>query len=69
MLTLLTQENAEQRLTTFLTNLSKRCQSRDFSSNEFPLAMTRNEISNYIGLTVETISRILNRFNNKVNQT
>ncbi|WP_339366109.1 helix-turn-helix domain-containing protein, partial [Vallitalea maricola] len=32
------------------------------SSTEFRLTMTRSDIGNYIGLTVETISRLLNRF-------
>ncbi|MDY6883066.1 MAG: helix-turn-helix domain-containing protein, partial [Pseudomonadota bacterium] len=33
-----------------------------FSHREFHLTMTRNEIGNYLGLTIETISRLLSRF-------
>jgi CRP/FNR family transcriptional regulator len=62
MLTLLNRKNAEQRVATFLSSLSSRYQTRGLSSKEFRLTMTRSDIGNYIGLTVETISRLLNRF-------
>ncbi|WP_286232541.1 fumarate/nitrate reduction transcriptional regulator Fnr [Thalassotalea sediminis] len=62
MLTLLNRKNAEQRLATFLSSLSNRYKDRGLSATEFRLTMTRSDIGNYIGLTVETISRLLNRF-------
>jgi CRP/FNR family transcriptional regulator len=62
MLMLLNRKNAEQRLATFISTLSARYQARGLSSSEFRLTMTRSDIGNYIGLTVETISRLLNRF-------
>ena len=62
MLTLLNRKNAEQRVATFLVNLSQRYHDRGLSASEFRLTMTRSDIGNYIGLTVETISRLLNRF-------
>ncbi len=62
MLTLLNRKNAEQRLATFISSLSTRYQARGLSAKEFRLTMTRSDIGNYIGLTVETISRLLNRF-------
>jgi len=62
MLTLLNRKNAEQRLATFISTLSVRYHARGLSSSEFRLTMTRSDIGNYIGLTVETISRLLNRF-------
>ena len=62
MLTLLNRKNAEQRVATFLSSLSSRYHARGLSSKEFRLTMTRSDIGNYIGLTVETISRLLNRF-------
>lgn len=62
MLSLLNRKNAEQRLATFISTLSTRYQQRGLSSKEFRLTMTRGDIGNYIGLTVETISRLLNRF-------
>jgi len=62
MLTLLNRKNAEQRVATFLVSLSDRYHARGLSASEFRLTMTRSDIGNYIGLTVETISRLLNRF-------
>jgi CRP/FNR family transcriptional regulator len=62
MLTLLNRKNAEQRLATFISALSSRYHARGLSASEFRLTMTRSDIGNYIGLTVETISRLLNRF-------
>jgi len=62
MLALLNRKNAEQRLATFIRSLSSRYKSRGLSPIEFRLSMTRSDIGNYIGLTVETISRLFNRF-------
>jgi len=62
MLTLLNRKNAEQRVATFIVSLSDRYHARGLSASEFRLTMTRSDIGNYIGLTVETISRLLNRF-------
>jgi CRP/FNR family transcriptional regulator len=62
MLTLLNRKNAEQRLATFISTLASRYHARGMSATDFRLTMTRSDIGNYIGLTVETISRLLNRF-------
>lgn len=62
MLTLLNTRTAEQRLATFLIELSSRFRARGLSSKEFRLTMTRAEIGNYLGLTVETVSRLLGKF-------
>lgn len=62
MLLLLNRKNAEEKLAAFLTNLAQRFANRGFSKKEFRLSMTRGEIGNYLGLTVETISRLLGRF-------
>jgi CRP/FNR family transcriptional regulator, anaerobic regulatory protein len=56
------KKNAEERLATFLLSLSNRFQRLGYSSKEFKLAMSRQEIANYLGLTIETVSRILSRF-------
>lgn len=61
MLIMLTKKSAEQRLASFMLNLSLGYGQRGFSSNEFRLAMTRYDIGNYLGLTVETVSRLLGR--------
>ncbi|WP_100657301.1 fumarate/nitrate reduction transcriptional regulator Fnr [Alteromonas flava] len=59
---LLNKRTAEERLMHFIAHLSKRFEERGFSPKQFNLTMTRNEIGNYLGLTVETISRLLTRF-------
>ena len=62
MLILLGKRNADERLATFLLSLSNRYRQRGFSPTEFNLSMSRNEIGNYLGLAVETVSRLFTRF-------
>jgi CRP/FNR family transcriptional regulator len=58
---LLGSMRAEERLAAFLLNLSQRFAARGYSSSEFNLRMTREEIGSYLGLKLETISRVLSR--------
>jgi len=58
---LLGNMRAEQRFAAFLTNLSSRYAARGYSSTTFQLRMSREEIGNYLGLTIESISRLLSR--------
>ena len=62
LMMLLNKRTAEERISHFILHLSQRFAARGFSSKEFHLTMTRNEIGNYLGLTVETVSRLLSRF-------
>jgi CRP/FNR family transcriptional regulator len=62
LMMILNKRTAEERLSHFLVDLSDRFASRGFSPTEFHLTMTRGEIGNYLGLTVETVSRLLSRF-------
>lgn len=62
MMLLLNRKTAEEKLAAFLVSLAQRFGNRGFSRREFRLTMTRGEIGNYLGLTVETISRLLGRF-------
>lgn len=62
MLAILGKKNAEERLASFLHGLSCRFRRRGFSATDFYLSMSRNEIGNYLGLAVETISRLFTRF-------
>ncbi|RRV38154.1 fumarate/nitrate reduction transcriptional regulator Fnr [Pseudomonas sp. o96-267] len=62
MMLLLSKKTADERIATFLVNLSARFRARGFSANQFRLAMSRNEIGNYLGLAVETVSRVFTRF-------
>lgn len=53
---------ADQRLAVFLLDLSQRHLARGYSSCEFVLRMTREEIGSYLGLKLETVSRSFSRF-------
>ena len=54
--------NAEQRFALFLLNLSSRHKARGYSPTSFGLRMSREEMGNYLGLTIESISRLMSRF-------
>jgi CRP/FNR family transcriptional regulator len=64
MLLLLGKRSAEERLATFLLSLSKRYKSRGLSATEFNLPMSRQDIGNYLGLAIETVSRLFAQFQN-----
>ena len=53
--------SAEERIATFLLQLSKRYAARGYSASSFCLRMTRGEIGSYLGLTIETVSRVFSR--------
>ena len=59
---LLGSMRAEERLAAFLLNLSQRFTSRGYSPSEFNLRMTREEIGSYLGLKLETVSRVFSKF-------
>jgi CRP/FNR family transcriptional regulator, anaerobic regulatory protein len=58
MMLLLGSRCAEERLALFLLNLADRHHVRGYSSSEFVLRMTREEIASYLGLKLETVSRL-----------
>lgn len=58
----LSKKSADERLAAFLINLSLRYRQRGFSAKEFNLSMSRTDIGNYLGLAVETVSRLFSRF-------
>ena len=61
LLLLLGKRSADERLAAFLFSLSQRFGLRGYSPNEFNLSMSRNDIGNYLGLAVETVSRLFSR--------
>lgn len=61
MMMLLGSRSAEERLALFLLNLAERYRARGYSSSEFVLRMTRDEIASYLGLKLETVSRLFTR--------
>ena len=56
--TLLSSYTAEERTASFLLGLSSRYAHVSLSPSRFLLPMTRSDIGEYLGLTVETVSRI-----------
>ena len=53
---------AEERLAVSLLNLSQRYHARGYSATEYVLRLTREDIGSYLGLQLETVSRVLSRF-------
>lgn len=53
---------SEQRLAAFLLSMSDRLTALGYSPYEFILRMSREEIGNFLGLTLETVSRLFSRF-------
>jgi CRP/FNR family transcriptional regulator len=62
MISLLNNSTAEERLASFLLSLSDRFKRRGFSATDFFLAMSRQDIGSYLGLALETVSRLFTRF-------
>lgn len=66
LLTLVTKNSAEERVAAFLLSLSARYARRQLSDNYFLLPMSRIDIGNFLGLTIETVSRVFGRFKKNV---
>ncbi len=62
LMLLLGKKTSKEKMATYLLSLSKRFHDRGFSATEFQLSMSRADIANHLGLAVETVSRILSRF-------
>jgi len=56
--TLLSSYTAEERIASFLLSLSARYSRVALAPDKFLLHMTRGDIGEYLGLTLETVSRI-----------
>ena len=63
--TLLSSYTAEERTASFLLELSSRYARVSLSPTRFLLPMTRSDIGEYLGLTVETVSRIFTALQKK----
>ncbi len=62
LIALLAGNSARQKLASLLLSISDRLAQQGLSSTRLWLPMSRGEISNYLGLTVETVSRVLGHF-------
>ncbi|MEH6518387.1 MAG: fumarate/nitrate reduction transcriptional regulator Fnr [Halioglobus sp.] len=61
LITLLSKNTAEERVAALMLGISTRNTRRRLSPTQFRLAMSRLDIGNYLGLTVETVSRVFSR--------
>ena len=58
---MLGKRNAQERLAIFLHQLAGRYRALGRSGDSFTLPMSRQDIASYLGLVIETVSRILSR--------
>jgi CRP/FNR family transcriptional regulator len=58
---LLGRKTAQERLASFLLDLPSHDPLRPQQSGQVHLPMTRGEIADYLGLTIETVSRVLTK--------
>ena len=61
LITLLSKSSADERVAALLLSISVRNARRRLSATQFRLSMSRVDIGNYLGLTVETVSRVFSR--------
>jgi len=61
LITLLSKNSAAERVASLMLSISTRNARRKLSATQFRLPMSRVDIGNYLGLTVETVSRIFSR--------
>jgi len=63
LITLLSKNSADERIASLLLSISTRHHNRGLSAKEFYLPMSRLDMGNYMGLTIETVSRVLSKMN------
>jgi CRP/FNR family transcriptional regulator len=59
---LLGRKTAAEKMASFLLRLSERERVRGTTGNPVQLPMTRGDIADYLGLTIETVSRVMSQF-------
>ncbi len=59
----LTQPRADARLAGWLVQVSGRISRLGWCPNRIPIAMSRTDLANYLGMTLESLSRVFTRFN------
>ena len=65
MILTLGRKTAEERVATFLMELAATYVALGYSSSEMHMVMTRLEIGSYLGLSLETVSRIFSEFQDR----
>lgn len=61
-LLMLGRMKAEERLATFLLSIARRYQRLGLSQTDLRLPMSRQDLGDYLGLALETVSRLFSRF-------
>jgi CRP/FNR family transcriptional regulator len=56
---LLGRLNAEEKVASFILNISERLFTNGRNLSEFDLSMNREDLGNYLSIEIETISRML----------
>lgn len=59
---MLIKRNADQRVAQFIWNMAERYRNRGYIYDEFRLSILHRDVALYLGLTPETVSRILAKF-------
>ncbi len=62
LLLMLASKDADGRLASFLVDMLKRTGKHGHYVDVIKLTMTRQDVANYLGLAIETVSRTLRRF-------
>lgn len=57
LISLLSKNTAEERVAAMLLSLSARYKRQRLSATQFIMPMSRMDVGNYLGLTIETVSR------------
>lgn len=65
MLMMLGRMSAEERLASCLMSFSRRLARLGSAASEFKLSMSRQDLGDYLGLALETVSRLLSRFHDE----
>lgn len=62
---LLGRKTAEERVASFLLHVAKRASEEGEFATEISLPMTRLDMADYLGLTIETVSRLMSKLKNE----
>jgi CRP/FNR family transcriptional regulator len=57
--------DARRRFATFLLDIANRMGGSGYNSDDFSLCMSRTDISNYLCLAIETVSRLFSQFHSQ----
>lgn len=60
-LSALGRRTARERIALFVYTLSRRLNNAGYSPTDFNLSMSRDDMANYLGLALETVSRLLKK--------